>query len=133
MEWFELGRKYRISISMDPTVGGTISGSGEYHRWDPVRIEAVPQNGYLFKGWKGDLTGNDAVIGLESTRDLRVTGSFLPDFSSAVPTTQAINALNELLQSLDHLTPEERENAMAEILIDGKSSKAGIDLRGNDR
>ena len=57
----------------------------------------------------------------------------MPDFSSAVPTAQAIEALRELLESLDHLTPAERESAMAEILIDGMSSKAGIDLRDRDR
>ncbi|MBT3638541.1 MAG: cadherin repeat domain-containing protein, partial [Opitutae bacterium] len=133
VQWFELGRKYRVSISMEPSVGGTLSGSGDYYRWDPVRIEAIPKSGYLFNGWAGDLNGNNPVMEFEAVGDINLTGSFMPDFSSAVPTAQAINALNELLESLDHLTPSERQSAMAEILIDGKSSKAGIDLRGNDR
>jgi hypothetical protein len=133
VEWFELGRKYRVSILMDPTVGGRVTGSGEYYRWDSVRLEAIPQSGNLFKGWKGDLTSKDLVIKVEAIRDLSLTGSFLPDFTSAVPAAEAISALTELLESLDHLTPAERQNAMAEILIDGKSSKAGIDLRDGDQ
>ena len=133
MQWFEAGRKYQVSISMEPSVGGTISGSGDYYRWDPVRIEAIPKSGYLFNGWAGDLNGNNSVVEFEAVGDINLTGSFMPDFSSAVPTAQAIAALKELLESLDHLTPAERQSAMAEILIDGKSSNAGIDLRGGDR
>ncbi len=132
-QWFELGRKYRILVSMSPTVGGSVFGSGDYYRWDPVRIEAIPKTGYLFDGWAGDLTGSNPVMEFEAVGDVNLTGSFMPDFSSAVPTAQAIDALRELLESLDHLTPAERQSAMAEILIEGKSSKAGIDLRGGDR
>jgi uncharacterized protein YjbI with pentapeptide repeats len=133
VEWFELGRKYRISVSMEPSVGGTISGSGDYYRWDPVRIEAIPKFGYLFNGWAGDLNGNNPVVEFEAVGDINLTGSFMPDFSSAVQTAEAIAALNELLESLDHLTPSERQSAMAEILINGKSSNAGIDLRDGDQ
>ena len=132
-QWFELGRKYRVLVSMNPLVGGMVSGSGDYYRWDSVRIEAIPKSGYLFNGWAGDLSGKNPVMEIEAVGDINLTGSFMPDFSSAVPTAQAIEALRELLESLDHLTPSERESAMAEILIDGKSSKAGIDLRGGDQ
>jgi hypothetical protein len=129
MEWFELDRKYQIAVSMAPSVGGTLSGTGVYYRWDPVRIEAIPKSGYLFNGWNGDLKGNHPVVEFEAVGDFNLTGSFIPDFSSG----QWIDNLNEFLESLDHLTPAERQSAMAEILIDGKSSNAGIDLRGGDQ
>ena len=110
-----------------------VFGSGDFYRWDTVRVEAIPKTGYLFDGWAGDLSGRNPVMEFEAVGDANLTGSFMPDFSSAVPTAQAIEALRELLESLDHLTPSERESAMAEILIDGMSSKAGIDLRDRDR
>ena len=94
---------------MNPLVGGMVSGSGDYYRWDSVRIEAIPKSGYLFNGWAGDLSGKNPVMEIEAVGDINLTGSFMPDFSSAVPTAQAIEALRELLESLDHLTPSERK------------------------
>ena len=99
-QWFELGRKYRVLVSMNPLVGGMVSGSGDYYRWDSVRIEAIPKSGYLFNGWAGDLSGKNPVMEIEAVGDINLTGSFMPDFSSAVPTAQAIEALRELLSLL---------------------------------
>jgi hypothetical protein len=126
MEWFELDRKYRISISMEPPVGGMVSGVGEYYRWEPVRIEATSQSGYSFNGWAGDLSGNDSVLEFEAVRDLTLRAGFIPAFLS-LPTGQAIDSIQQLVDSLDNLSPEEKKEAMLELLLKGESSKAGID------
>ncbi len=126
MEWFELNRKYKISISLQPAVGGTVSGDGEYYRWEPVRIEATPQSGYSFNGWAGDLSGNDSVLEFEAVRDFNLRAGFIPAFLS-LPTGQAIDSIQQLVDSLDNLSPEEKKEAMVELLLKGESSKAGID------
>ena len=61
---------------------------------------AIPKSGYLFNGWAGDLSGKNPVMEIEAVGDINLTGSFMPDFSSAVPTAQAIEALRELLSLL---------------------------------
>ena len=47
---------------------------------------------------------------IEAVEDINLTGSFVPDFSSAVPTAQAIEALRELLSLLIISLPSERES-----------------------
>jgi len=37
--------------------------------------------------------------------------------------------LGEVLESLDNLSPLEKQRSMAELLITGESEKAGVDLR----
>ena len=65
-QWFELGRKYRILVSMSPSVGGMVFGSGDFYRWDTVRVEAISKTGYLFDGWAGDLSGRNPVMEFRS-------------------------------------------------------------------
>ena len=128
MEWFELDRKYQISILLESPVGGTVSGHGEYYRWESVRLEATPQQGYSFKGWSGDLSGNDSVLEFEVVRDLSLRVNFTP--ASSLPAGQAVDSIRQLFDSLDidNLSPEEKQKRMVELLINGNSSNAEIDF-----
>jgi len=113
---------------MEPPVGGMVSGEGEYYRWESVRIEATPKPGYSFKGWAGDLSENDSVLKFEAVRDLNLRVSFTP--ASSLPAAQAVDSIQQLFDSLDidNLSTEEKNEAMIELLLKGKSSKAKIDL-----
>jgi len=42
---------YNISLSANPTEGGTVSGGGAYNHGDNVSIFAVANTGYLFTSW----------------------------------------------------------------------------------
>ena len=129
MEWFKLGRGYKVLVSVEPSVGGSVSGSGQYHRWDRARVEAVADSGYVFNGWTGDLQGKQALLEFEVVRNIRLQASFKPVFSPSIPTGEALESLGEVLESLDNLSPLEKQRSMAELLITGESEKAGVDLR----
>ena len=43
--------KYTVTLSANPTEGGTVSGSGEYYSDETVTIKAEAAKGYQFDGW----------------------------------------------------------------------------------
>ncbi|HAE11766.1 MAG TPA: hypothetical protein DCG39_08985, partial [Opitutae bacterium] len=59
--------------------------------------------------------------------------SFLPVLSPSLPPDQAIDSLGQVLDALQNLSPSDKQNSMAEILINGKSSQAGIELKEGDQ
>ena len=70
--------------------------------------------------------------GVRSSRGRQFDRSFMPDFSSAVPTAQAIEALRNFLSLLIISLPPKGKAPWLKF-SPRKSSKAGIDLRSSDR
>ncbi len=46
------------SLHLDSNFGGSVSGEGNYSYGDPVAITAIPEEGYEFQQWSGNIEGN---------------------------------------------------------------------------
>ena len=103
-EWFELDKPYAILGGANDSVGGDIAGLGYYYRWQPVRLEAITQNGYEFLNWSGGLSGNNRFGEFEATRDLSVTAIF-----KSLNNTPTTGKDPEKPRTLEDLTPTDRE------------------------
>ncbi len=62
---------YTISVSANPTNGGSVTGGGAYHYGDNCTVIATPANGYAFTNW----TENGNVVSSNATYTFTVTGN----------------------------------------------------------
>ena len=128
-EWFEANQPYTISGSAIPGNGGTVSGLGEYYRWEKVSLEATASSSYNFAGWGGDLRGNEEKkVEFEATKSLSVDATFVPLISPTTSPKQAVSGLIEVLGSMNNLSAEEKKKSLAELLITGKSETSGLSI-----
>jgi len=66
----------KINIEGEGTIYPGI-GTFEYEEGEEVTLEAIPEEGYEFKSWKGDYTGTEKEVTIEITRDKEITAEFL--------------------------------------------------------
>lgn len=62
---------YTISVSGDPSNGGSVSGGGSYNYGQSCTLTATPASGYTFVNW----TKNGTVVSNSATYTFTVTGS----------------------------------------------------------
>ena len=62
---------YTISVSADPTTGGTVTGGGAFHYGDNCTVVATANNGYSFTNW----TENGNVVSTNASYSFSVTGN----------------------------------------------------------
>ncbi len=62
---------YTISVSANPTNGGTVSGGGAFHYGDNCSVIATPATGYTFVRW----TENGNPVSTNATYTFSVTGN----------------------------------------------------------
>ena len=43
-----------LTADVDPPIGGTVNGAGDYFMGEVVTVEAIPSEGYFFDHWEGD-------------------------------------------------------------------------------
>ncbi|NBU86614.1 MAG: hypothetical protein EBS13_04750, partial [Verrucomicrobia bacterium] len=67
-------------LDLNSSLGGSVSGEGNYTYGDFVPIAAVPQDGYQFEEWSGDIEGNltspSRTILIDSNKS--ITANFIP-------------------------------------------------------
>jgi uncharacterized repeat protein (TIGR02543 family) len=71
--------KYKLTVSISPAGGGTVSASpdsAEYALGTPVTVSAVPADGYTFTGWSGGATGTANPVTVVMNGDKAVTANF---------------------------------------------------------
>ena len=76
------------SLSVTAT-GGAVTSSpaqGSYNHGDTVTLEAVPNAGYSFTNWSGDLSGSTNPATLVMEADKSVTAGFAPSTYSLTAT-----------------------------------------------
>ena len=61
---------YAINATVDPVVGGTIVGAGNYEYGSQASLNVVPNENYVFQNW----TENGIIISEEPTYSFTVTG-----------------------------------------------------------
>lgn len=62
---------YEITVSANPTTGGTVSGGGSYNAGETATVVATPRAGYSFVSW----TENSNVVSTSATYSFVVTES----------------------------------------------------------
>ena len=84
-----------------PTNGGTISPpSNSYERGQSVSLNATPASDYIFKEWRGSITGTQNPITFSMDADKQVTGVF--EKKAVIPTVSiGENPLNLSSTSAD--------------------------------
>ncbi|MBQ9438163.1 MAG: InlB B-repeat-containing protein [Lachnospiraceae bacterium] len=85
------GGRYEVSVSANPSHGGTVSGQGRYDKESTINLKATPKDGYRFKGW---MLNNQIVSGSTEyqIRKLDRDMSFTALFESSNATTYTINS-----------------------------------------
>lgn len=81
---------YTISVSANPTNGGTVSGGGSYQQGQSCTVIATAANGYNFNNW----TENGSVVSTNPNYSFTVNNnrSLVANFSVQAPNTYTINA-----------------------------------------
>ena len=65
---------YTVSLSANPSDGGTVSGAGKYAQGTEVTISAKANEGYAFSSWSDGVTSASRKITLNS--DVTLTANF---------------------------------------------------------
>ncbi len=72
----------QASLIIEASDGGNVLhpgvGSFTYDRGEVITFSAEPEEGWKFKGWEGDIQGNDGTLELEIYEDLEVRALFEP-------------------------------------------------------
>lgn len=68
-----------VNLTLNRAPGGTVSPpGGAYPVGARVRLTAVPESGYEFVAWEGDVVGEANPLDLTMTRSVRITPRFRP-------------------------------------------------------
>ena len=73
--------QYSLTVTSNPSSGGTVtlSDNGPYASGDVITLTPHPAAGYIFSGWKGDLTGGATPGQITINRNMIVTADFAPN------------------------------------------------------
>lgn len=79
---------YDISVSANPSNGGTVTGGGTYQQGNPCTVKATANNGYTFSNW----TENGCQVSTNANYTFTVTGdrSLVANFNSSNPPTISV-------------------------------------------
>jgi M6 family metalloprotease-like protein len=133
-----------------PTNGGTISPpSNSYERGQSVSLNATPASDYIFKEWRGSITGTQNPITFSMDADKQVTGVF--EKKAVIPTVSiGENPLNLSSTSADFVvkiidngggtivtsgvcwstSPVPTINDFKSLNLDNKVSESTLSLKG---
>ena len=81
---------YTISVSANPTNGGTVSGGGSYQQGQSCTVIATAANGYSFNNWTEN--GNQVSTNPNYSFTVNNSRSLVANFSVQAPNTYTINA-----------------------------------------
>ena len=119
-EWFNIEKLYEVSAVVKNSVGGKVMGAGTYGRWETARITAIPEDGFEFIGWKGDIELSDHEIELEVHRNFHFEAEFKPNINPTINTAESLKIILKYVDSLDYLSVEEKQQAISNLFFYGK-------------
>ena len=68
-----------ISVTANPSNGGTVSGGGEFTFGETCTVTATPENGYTFTGWteNGEVISNELEYSFTAINDRELVANFI--------------------------------------------------------
>ncbi|MFP6855020.1 MAG: InlB B-repeat-containing protein, partial [Opitutales bacterium] len=72
-QWRQEGK---VGVTVEPSIGGSVSGAESYDRGATATLVATPREGYLFVGWSGDASGASTTISLTMDTEKKVVATF---------------------------------------------------------
>ena len=111
--WFQANQPYVLSGSLIPANGGSVTGYGEYYRWETAVLNASAFDGYRFSGWGGDFTGEDTRVTFEVLGDATVDATFVPVITPNSEPDQVISESFDLIKNMKNLTLVKRNGPWA--------------------
>ena len=128
-EWFEADKPYIISGSAIPAIGGSVSGFGEYYRWEKVTLQAYAKDPYKFTGWTSDLNDVESnMVEFEATRNVNSDATFIPALSPISKPDQVVSGALDVLNRMENLSENDRKKSLIEFLSSGKSKTSGLSI-----
>lgn len=70
---------YKLSVSVAGGEGQVTPSNGSFKKDADITITAIPNEGYMFDHWSGDLTGNTNPSSVKFTSDKNITAHFTED------------------------------------------------------
>lgn len=68
---------YDVTVTVNPTIGGTVTGAGNYSYGDDFHLHATSSLGYHFVNWTGDCSGNNSTYYVHDiAADMECTANF---------------------------------------------------------
>ncbi len=76
-----------LTVKVSPAEGGVVSPfGGKYQRNSRLTLAAIPNSGWHFNRWEGDLSGTNNPATIEMDRHKLVTAIFVKPVDKEVPT-----------------------------------------------
>lgn len=87
-----LPKQYALTTASNPTIGGSVTGSGTYDSGQVVSVVATPASGYTFLNWSGDASGTSLSTTITMSADKSATANFqlIPPIDSFTLSTTSI-------------------------------------------
>lgn len=70
-------KTYTVTVNATPSVGGTVSGGGQYKHGKTAHLTAIPEDGYKFVSWNDGNTNAERDV--EVTADVSYTAKFVAE------------------------------------------------------
>ena len=80
---------YTVTTAANPANGGTVSGGGTFTYGVGTNLVPIPNTGYAFSGWSGDIAGRANPYKLSVTANTTVVANFIPVALDAPPVANA--------------------------------------------
>ncbi len=76
---FYTDQPVNISVTANPSNGGTVSGGGEFTFGETCTVTATPENGYTFTGWteNGEVISNELEYSFTAINDRELVANFI--------------------------------------------------------
>jgi hypothetical protein len=122
---FSAPEQYQLTIQVNPTEGGTVTGSGLYKQGDDVTVTASPNTGYSFTKWvnlQGELLSEQSTYSFQMpASNLTISAEFSADIPEYSVTFTVLNQsqepINQATISIDGLTESITTNSTGNASI----------------
>ncbi len=79
-----VNEQYALAVDVSEGNGSVTPGSGDFQAGEKITLTAVPEEGWLFDGWTGDVSGDSEALSFVLSQDMTVSASFKEDPATSI-------------------------------------------------